>query len=227
MTATFCPSLATLELVDARAQVCDQSLHRGLRERAHGLGVPTECCGPALLRQQVDRERREPVGGEARGDRADVVGQAAVLVDHEHRALRLLRRRPRALQLPVRSVEANDRRRRWGRARGPSSTCSPRFGARARARARAVVTAACGEQRRRTERADPEEPETPHRLPAREVRLRVVGDDLLHQIALHRHAATVPRSSDDKHRARRGETPRRPATPARDTPRRLEGRCKS
>ena len=106
--------LATLELVDTRAQVCDQSLHRGLRERGDGLGVPTECCGPAFFRQQVDREGREPVGGEARRDRTDVVGQAAVLVDHEHRTLGPLRRRPRALELAVRSAEANDRRQTSG-----------------------------------------------------------------------------------------------------------------
>ena len=47
----------------------------------------------------------QPFGGEAARDVADVVGEAAVLVDDEHRAARALRRGPRALEGAARAVE--------------------------------------------------------------------------------------------------------------------------
>ena len=91
-------------------------------ERADRLRVATEGLGAALCGQEVDGERGVPVGGEARRDRADVIGEPAVLVDHEHRTFRLRRRGIGTLELAVGAGE-RDRRRggRRGRERGGGS----------------------------------------------------------------------------------------------------------
>ena len=60
-----------------------------LRERGRHLGLAGERPGAALLGEQVERQRGVPAGGEPAGDRADVLGQPAVLVDDEHAAARL------------------------------------------------------------------------------------------------------------------------------------------
>ena len=85
--------------------------------RRHVAGV-AECRRSALLGQQVDGERRVAVAGEARRHRPDVVGQAAVLVDDQHRADRLGRRGEEALELAPRAGEPDRRAgRRCGQAR--------------------------------------------------------------------------------------------------------------
>ena len=72
---------------------------RDRRQRGHARRLVRERAGAALLGEQVERERAEAVRREAPGDVADVVGQPAVLVDDQHAALELgRRRRPRAMQ---------------------------------------------------------------------------------------------------------------------------------
>ena len=60
--------------------------------------------GAALLREQVDRERRVPARGETSSDRADRVVEPAVLVDHEHATTRPACRRPRTDQPSARAA---------------------------------------------------------------------------------------------------------------------------
>src|SRR3712207_8604001 len=51
--------------------VGDEALGRDPRERGCHLGLARECAGASLLREQVERQRGVPAGGEAAGDRAD------------------------------------------------------------------------------------------------------------------------------------------------------------
>ncbi len=74
---------APLELVEAGAHVLDESLGWSLAEDAADRALIGDGRSAALLGQQVDRERRVAGPGEPLRDRADVVGQAAVLVDDE------------------------------------------------------------------------------------------------------------------------------------------------
>ena len=61
--------------------------------------------GPAFFRQQVDAEGRVAIGREPAREVVEVRGEPAVLVDHEHRALRVGGRGVRGLQLASRARE--------------------------------------------------------------------------------------------------------------------------
>ena len=84
-------------------------------ERRRGVPVGRHRRRAAFLGQQVDRERGVAVGGQTWRDRADVRGQPAVLVDHEHGTLRLRRpwRRRRSVPLAARRSGSPRQRRRW------------------------------------------------------------------------------------------------------------------
>src|SRR6185503_12017597 len=86
----------------------------------------------ALLREQVDRERRVATRGEAPGDRADRVVEAAVLVDHEDAAPGPRRRRPGTPQGPPQRAAKGGLARRNG---GGLRPLAPRARARLRSAA--------------------------------------------------------------------------------------------
>ena len=106
MAASWAPG-PSLELVEPGAQVGDQPLGGRVAQRRGGVTLARQAGGAALVGQQVDRQRRVPVGGQARRDRADVRGESAVLVDHEHGARGRRGRREHPEQLTVRSGEAD------------------------------------------------------------------------------------------------------------------------
>jgi hypothetical protein len=93
------------ELDHARLQVGVEAcgIHAG--EDGGDPGLVADRGGAALLGEQVDRERRDAGGGKAARDLADVVDQAAVLMDDEDATHRVGRRRPGAHQRAVRPGE--------------------------------------------------------------------------------------------------------------------------
>ena len=76
-------------------------------EGRRGVALARQARRAALRGEQVDGERGVAVGGEAGRDRADVLGEATVLVDHEHGASWRLGRRQHADQLTVGTGEAD------------------------------------------------------------------------------------------------------------------------
>jgi hypothetical protein len=86
----------------------------GTLARMAALGLVADRRRTALLGEQVDRQRRVARRREAARDHADVVGEAAVLVDHQHAAHRIGRGGERGHQRAARSWE-RDRLRGDGR----------------------------------------------------------------------------------------------------------------
>ena len=138
------------------------------------------------------------------------VGQAAVLVDDEHAAARLGRRRPRRHQRPVRAGE-RDRRRRHGRpvrrapvAPWPCPPPCPWPWPPPRLR-----RGLGGQHRRRRRRADPEQPEPPHRLPPGDDPVGVVLGDLFREVLLELRHRALPLRDVDRLRRVPDESSRR------------------
>ena len=87
---------ATLELVDRRRHVGDEVVRLGFAEQLHDLSFVVVLRRAAAGRQQVDRERGVATRRETSSNGLDVIGEPAVLVDHEDSALRILCRGERA-----------------------------------------------------------------------------------------------------------------------------------
>jgi hypothetical protein len=192
-----------LHLVDRGTHVGHQTGGRRGAERADGLRVAAERGGAALLGEQVDRERGVAVGREPGRDRADVVGEATVLVDHEHRALGARRRGPGALQLAVRPREPDGLARagrRGGRGRGGRRRrrrAELRFRRPRRRGAGAVVgsAAARGDQRAGRGDTQSEQTESSQCFATRELTVDEVERDFFLQITAQRHVETLPNST--------------------------------
>ena len=100
----------------AGLHVGDEPAVRGVVQRRGHLTLVRERRGAALLGEQVNGERRVAACGEAPGHRTDVVGEAAVLVHDQDRAVRLVGGRPGALHLAAVGTGERDclgRQRRW------------------------------------------------------------------------------------------------------------------
>jgi hypothetical protein len=139
IAATFLPGTRRRQLRHARLHVGVEARRVDLREDRRDLRLVADLRRAALLGQQVDREGRPAVRGHPAGDVADVVGEAAVLVDDEHGAAGALRRRPRALEGAARAVEGDrlrvDDRPALDGAVGPGRTRRARMAPARRARA--------------------------------------------------------------------------------------------
>ena len=148
-------------------------------QRRHRRGLVGERSSAALLGEQVDRERRVAARGEPAGHRADVVGEAAVLVDHEDAAAWLRRTRPCPHQLAPAGAPERDRcgrvgdhrlgraLRRCGCATGPSLPGGKR-----------------GEERSGGRHADADERQPAECLTSRDQPVRVIERDLFDQVLL-------------------------------------------
>ena len=146
------------------------------RGRGHGEGRR-----PALLGQQVDRQRGVAGAGQPAGHAADPVAQPLVLVDHQHTAARIGGGRPGALQFT-------------GRA-GPGDRCGGygvfhagrgcrRFRRRAASGRGAVVLRAGGHQCCCGSGRYTQQGQSAQRFAAGQQPVGVIGGDLLGDIAL-------------------------------------------
>ena len=155
------------ELVDGRPSCRRRTAPGGTAERRGGLRRVGERRRAALLGEQVDRERRVAAGGEPAGDRADVVGEAAVLVDDQDRAARASAgpRRPAAS-----GPRAGERDRLGRQRRGPAGPLA----GRAR-RGAAPARSAPRRRRRRRATARPRPRPTPSRPRRRSASRRLIS----------------------------------------------------
>ncbi|GFJ82267.1 hypothetical protein Phou_064470 [Phytohabitans houttuyneae] len=169
-----------MQLGHGGLHVGDEALRRDLRQCGGHLGLAREGAGAAFLGEKVEGERRVPAGGEAAGDRADVLGQAAVFVDDEHAAARLDGGRPRGQQ---RTAGSGERDRLAGyRCPGGLLGAAPALGLGV-ALGR-LAGGQRGQQPGRGRAGHAEQAEAAHRLAARDDAVGEVFRDLLGEVPL-------------------------------------------